>query len=247
MAPPIQTPSALPSSALGMLGLLAIVFGAAAASSACSSDAQNFTVVVEEPPERRCATCHMHDYRNAHPVHVNVKPKTCDVCHSQTSWHPSVVHHDTWPLDGKHEKAKCFDCHTGTPPLFRGTPRACAPCHEKDLARENAKDTWHQHFPKTCQECHQTSGWKPAKSEPGFDPAEESDPAPTPAASATATHAASPKPVTKPVKATPQPPKPTSKPSANGIPSTAAATATAAPSAPPDVVSRPSRRTKSPR
>jgi hypothetical protein len=151
---------------------LALALAVASALGLGCTDAGNAesagTVQADLLPENRCTSCHMHDYRNAHPVHPKVKPKTCPVCHTQDSWHPTVLAHDGWPLTGKHVKVKCFDCHTGTPPVFRGTKSECIACHEKDLARENAAAPWHEHFPNTCGDCHQTTGWKPAKSEPGF-------------------------------------------------------------------------------
>jgi len=127
-------------------------------------------ILVEEaagkhPKKDDCATCHMNDYRGVRdPVHVGAKPTACEVCHAQTAWHPSVLNHE-WPLTGKHEKTTCFDCHKGTPAVFRGTKKACVSCHQKELDEQNAREEWHAKLGTSCADCHTTNAFAPANEE----------------------------------------------------------------------------------
>lgn len=116
-----------------------------------------------------CKSCHMAEYRRVRkPVHVGAKPTECGVCHSQDSWHPEELHHDWWPITGDHLKAECKFCHEGTPPVFRGTPKECIGCHREDF--EKSKFPGHSGFPRTCNDCHSTSAWKPATHKPAPEP-----------------------------------------------------------------------------
>ena len=167
-------------------------------------------------PPSDCASCHMPEYRHAdHPVHVNVKPTTCAVCHSQESWHPSVLHHEWWPLTGAHEKAECKYCHTGTPAVFEGTPKACVGCHRKDY--DGSKFPGHSTFPTTCADCHSTVAWKPATRKP-------TEPATAPTAHDAETTPAKPLPVAPPIPhptarpVVPVPPVPTPRPTPTPVP-----------------------------
>ena len=155
----------------------------------------------DKRPER-CAACHMEDFRNAEtPVHVGTRPAACGICHTQASWHPSVVAHTPWPLTGAHAKAKCFDCHTGDPPKLAGTPKACFGCHKTDF--EHAPGHIDQKFSTKCDSCHKTTTWN----ELVDSPAE-----PTPPAT-TATSAPPRKPPPKPAGSGPGP-RPSARPKA---------------------------------
>lgn len=206
----------------------------AAVAGACDGSAQPSAAKLESTGDR-CFSCHQPDYRQAHPTHVNVKPATCAVCHTQESWHPTVLKHDAFPLTGKHAKVKCLDCHNATPAVFAGTSNACLSCHAKDLARENAKDTWHAHFATTCENCHQTTGWKPAKSEPGFELHAADTPTVQPTAKANTTTKAA---------ATAKPAAPKPKVPAAPQPVPIPKTAPTPPPSPPDPLTGASTRTK---
>jgi hypothetical protein len=104
-----------------------------------------------------CARCHLADFQGAHG-HPGKKPTTCAVCHTQDRWHPIVLDH-RWPLEGAHEKASCFKCHTGDPPEYRGLGKECVDCHRKDY--ERAKN--HEKKAETCEGCHTTDSWKTKK------------------------------------------------------------------------------------
>jgi len=111
----------------------------------------------KDDPEQ-CASCHLDEYRaSTHPVHVGEKPTTCGVCHTQDGWHPSVLGH-AWPLEGAHANAACFKCHTGDPPKFEGTVKACYGCHKSEY--QKARDHVARKYPTTCDGCHLTTNWK---------------------------------------------------------------------------------------
>jgi hypothetical protein len=163
-----------------------------------------------------CATCHLSEFQSA-KHHVGERPTTCGVCHAQTGWHPSKLDHPFWELTGAHEKAKCFACHTGAPPAFKGTSKDCVSCHRAEY--EKAPDHVAR-FPTTCQECHTTAAWKPTLPKPA-EPAPEPESQPVPNVNTEPTTPSNP--------ATPKPkPKPRPKPAPS--------------SPPPDTVTAPSKR-----
>jgi hypothetical protein len=125
--------------------------------AACSASSGAAPAEAEKDPQR-CATCHLDEYRaTTHPVHVGEKPTTCAICHTQDSWHPDVLSHP-WPLDGAHAKTACFKCHTGDPPKFEGTAKACYGCHKSEY--QKAPNHVARKFPTTCDGCHLATTWK---------------------------------------------------------------------------------------
>jgi hypothetical protein len=121
------------------------------------------------PDPQGCAVCHMAEFRGVKdPVHVGQRPTTCGVCHSQDSWHPSVLEHPFWALTGAHAKESCFGCHTGDPPKFKGTSKVCVGCHRKDYNR--APNHVAQKFPTKCEGCHQTNEWSDRIGSPAPQP-----------------------------------------------------------------------------
>ncbi len=109
-------------------------------------------------PARDCTECHAeHAGRDAALVRFEQgAPERFD--HSLTGW----------PVEGRHAKVKCRDCHkpalqrgealriskradrTGS---YLGLERECASCHEDRHRNTPAKD---------CARCHAPAGWKPA-------------------------------------------------------------------------------------
>ena len=116
-----------------------------------------------EPPSLRCASCHLQEYQTtSHPPHPGVRPTTCGVCHGEAGWHPArsaLVH--SFPLQGGHAKAACFDCHRGPTPTFEGTTKQCSVCHQTEHASANATVAHHASFSSQCETCHSTTAWKP--------------------------------------------------------------------------------------
>jgi hypothetical protein len=94
------------------------------------------------------------------PLHAGVRPTECNVCHAQSGWSPAFFKHP-WPLEGAHAKARCGDCHRGQPPAYEGTSAQCVSCHARDFERSDFPG--HARFAKTCENCHSTTAWTPAK------------------------------------------------------------------------------------
>ena len=136
---------------------LAMAVALAALFAGCAKEAAESRHGGHEDPGV-CATCHMTDYREAHHD-PRERPPMCPICHTQNAWRPSVKHHP-WPLTGAHDKAKCLSCHTGTPPVFHGTSKACFDCHRADYEKENARHPAHAKRPHTCETCHDTTSFK---------------------------------------------------------------------------------------
>jgi hypothetical protein len=67
----------------------------------------------------------------------------------------------SFPLEGAHAKAACFDCHRGPTPVFEGTTKRCFDCHQKEQTSANAQLAFHASFPSQCDTCHTTTAWKP--------------------------------------------------------------------------------------
>jgi hypothetical protein len=145
-------------------------FLAMAALSACGKGEDH----AKSDDPARCASCHTPEYgATKNPPHAGVRPTACGVCHVQTSWHGARIEHAWWPLTGAHARAaedralageekrvKCFWCHRGDPPVFKGTPKECVACHDED--RRGVRD----HEERTaCAECHSTEAWKPPLAE----------------------------------------------------------------------------------
>ena len=197
--------------------------------AACKND-----VHAERDDPTRCQTCHMPEFETTkHPPHVDARPTTCGVCHTQKEWHRWRVEHPWWELTGAHARAaadeklagkenqvKCFWCHRGDPATWKDTKKECIACHEEDRSLSHFPD--HETFQDTCQDCHSTDAWKPAKRPVRLEP----DP------SARSDDAGAPQP---PTNEKPTAPKP--KPKPKPLPSVS----TTAQPHPPDVVTRPSR------
>ena len=106
-----------------------------------------------------CVGCHQKDYDGAtNPKHTGF-PLDCKLCHTDTGFQPSTFNHP-WPLDGVHKATACAQCHTGDPPRYKGTPMACADCHQK--AADAAPSPIHKGLAATCADCHTPAAWKPS-------------------------------------------------------------------------------------
>jgi hypothetical protein len=116
--------------------------------------------------KQSCVTCHAPEYKAAKD-HVDMKPNTCGICHSQSVWAPSRLDHP-WPLVGAHAKGNCLWCHRGEPPKFKGTKKECWGCHKQEFARSEYPD--HETFQHTCEDCHSEVSWSPALSNAKLPP-----------------------------------------------------------------------------
>lgn len=120
----------------------------------------------ERVPPGSCFTCHAPEYKTAKD-HVDTKPNTCGICHSQMTWAPSRIDHP-WPLTGAHANDHCLWCHRGDPPKFVGTKKECWGCHKAEFQRSEYPD--HETFQHTCDDCHTTVSWSPTLSNAKIPP-----------------------------------------------------------------------------
>jgi hypothetical protein len=111
---------------------------------------------------RECASCH----ENPHGAQFESELRAggCASCHGVLAWDIPNIAHDTWPLTGKHGRARCDQCHTpsaadkraGSGVSYRAAPRECEGCHEDiHLGQFRASEPV-----KTCQACHQTDSFE---------------------------------------------------------------------------------------
>jgi hypothetical protein len=112
---------------------------------------------------RSCESCHVDDS----PHGDQFKRESCGACHTAVSWKTAAAFdHDqtSFGLTGAHLRVECDRCHTSTPrgggkpPLvkYAGVPTQCSTCHEADSPHGT------QFAGRSCGECHDADGWKPA-------------------------------------------------------------------------------------
>jgi hypothetical protein len=99
----------------------------------------------------QCASCHATD-----DPHKNLLGRSCDDCHSETSWLRTSFHHSEtgWPLKGAHRLADCVDCHATA---YAGTPTDCWRCHE--AAAPPGVPAHQSAFFRFCDSCHRPFTW----------------------------------------------------------------------------------------
>ncbi len=109
-----------------------------------------------------CDGCHLADISK--PVNPNHKlanfPKVCDQCHNVNAWKPASFNHaaTNFPLTGQHVAVTCNQCHTVQ---YAGTAKDCYSCHVNDNGISTNPKHNMGNFPKLCEQCHTTNGWKP--------------------------------------------------------------------------------------
>jgi hypothetical protein len=98
-----------------------------------------------------CSGCHAKD-----DAHQGKFGADCGGCHKATAWTDVTFDHSkaAFPLDGQHLTVKCAQCHDKG--VFKGTPTACADCHQRPATHAGS------FFTGGCTDCHTTAGWKPA-------------------------------------------------------------------------------------
>jgi len=137
--------------------LTSIALGALFLSAACTSGTQDHERLQVRSAD--CVVCHADDVQHArNPVHDGFTDG-CGTCHGNEAWSPAAFPH-TWPLNGAHETLACAACHVGDPPVYQGTSTLCVGCHQDDY--DGSPFPGHSEFQTTCQDCHTTTGWKPA-------------------------------------------------------------------------------------
>ena len=126
-------------------------------------------------PPSTCEGCH----RDPHQRRV---AGACVECHTAAAWSDTDAlarHRRTrMPLTGRHAIIDCVACHTRGERSWSGVPTDCYACHAADY-RDPATHPDHDgdpadptvaRLPRTCGQCHRTSGWKPAVFDPTMLP-----------------------------------------------------------------------------
>ena len=107
-----------------------------------------------------CATCHMQLNMHYIQKHILDFGFDCLACHDGLeSYGNNFTHNDlSFKLTGIHAEALCVECHINarTKLDLQATSKICFSCHLADDAHTGR-------FGITCEDCHSTEGWKPAK------------------------------------------------------------------------------------
>ena len=112
-----------------------------------------------------CVSCHLKDFQSANnPNHVaGGFSQTCQQCHNTTTWVTTTFDHNTtgFPLTGAHASVQCAQCHINN--NYQITNTSCVSCHVKDFQATTNPNHSQQGFSQTCDQCHNTAAWNPAK------------------------------------------------------------------------------------
>jgi hypothetical protein len=102
-------------------------------------------------------------------MHQNTVSNDCSQCHESDSWlvkNINYIHRmGRFPLEGKHKRADCLDCHSSANNLvFEPIGIECADCHIADYQTAEQPDHLSAGFGTECQDCHQLADtdWKMA-------------------------------------------------------------------------------------
>jgi hypothetical protein len=122
-----------------------------------------------------CIDCHASTHQDFKQTHLLDYGSSCLDCHDGRDRMQTFDHNQTrFPLDGKHQEAKCTDCHpaeptprnkAGTglaaPTALQDTPSECARCHPEPELHLGE-------FSQDCAQCHTTQAWSPANFQGGL-------------------------------------------------------------------------------
>ena len=117
--------------------------------------------VARNPPFATCTGCHTPD-PHAGTATLAGRAVDCASCHTVDGWRPSsytVAQHrlTRYPLEGRHEQARCAGCHVKTPGAagvvaMRPATTDCVSCHVDPHDKRYAR----------CTDCHDVHGFRPA-------------------------------------------------------------------------------------
>jgi hypothetical protein len=98
-----------------------------------------------------CVSCHRGD-----DAHEGQFGHDCAACHNAEGWDEVTFDHSlaAFALTGAHLDVDCLQCHIGG--SFRGTPAACADCHDEPFYHVGLLGI-------ACADCHTTAAWEPAR------------------------------------------------------------------------------------
>ncbi len=107
-----------------------------------------------------CTTCHQQEELVFTTAHVISFGDDCLACHDGRELLGKDFNHAStrFPLTGLHKDLICTECHLNARSIsdLQNTPDQCINCHSKD-------ETHDGRFGTSCDVCHETLGWKPAK------------------------------------------------------------------------------------
>ena len=108
-------------------------------------------IALRETPTT-CVGCHAGD-----DAHDGAFGQRCETCHQPTTWEDATFDHAQtgFPLTGAHAQVACQDCHTSSDFTVK-LDTACVACHQEP-------DYHRGLFGTTCEACHTTTAWQPAK------------------------------------------------------------------------------------
>ena len=133
------------------------------AAAECSRCHPGAHVANFDATSTRCEDCHQDDLARAtSPDHAAQGwTSSCDRCHIPTSWTGAGFNHPMFPLNGAHAGLDCTQCHLGGD--FSGAPNTCVGCHQSDYDATSRPPHTDAGFGTTCQNCHSTAAWTPAR------------------------------------------------------------------------------------
>jgi len=106
-----------------------------------------------------CQVCHDHINHEFLINHTTAFGADCLACHDGLDTYGSDFNHldSGYPLEGKHTKVRCQECHIDARSLLdlQTVDSDCVDCHLKDDAHQNG-------LGMDCAECHNPSNWNQA-------------------------------------------------------------------------------------
>jgi len=120
----------------------------------------------KEPPrldwqvkKQACSDCHQNPHGSQ--FDEQLRAGGCGACHTTRAWDLPNIAHDSWPLTGAHQAARCDQCHTpseadrkaGAGLSYREAPRDCEGCHD-DVHLGQFRLTEPE---RQCGDCHGTT------------------------------------------------------------------------------------------
>ena len=127
----------------------------------------------DKTPTSTCGGCHR-------DPHQGRQGRECAECHTATAWADTNTldqHRRTrMPLTGRHATVDCVDCHKRQSERgWSDVPTSCYACHQANFHRADVHpthdgSTGSAMFSRDCAQCHQTSAWSPAITNPATLP-----------------------------------------------------------------------------
>jgi hypothetical protein len=101
-----------------------------------------------------CLDCHAAQDQAFMTQHVQAYGANCVNCHDGAGNMRDFDHSRVFPLDGRHAGLACADCHVNG--QFRGLDPKCVACHQEPEVHAGV-------FGLTCEACHTSAAWAPAR------------------------------------------------------------------------------------